>query len=74
MPESDRGGGSGGNDHGNHTNDANDGALVEILREELAEKNRAAPAIGADRLKRSPRAAMVADLEVIIWSTIGQWE
>ena len=60
MPESDRGGGgggSGGNDHGNHTNDANDGALVEILREELAEKNRAAPAIGADRLKRSPKAA-----------------
>ena len=31
-------GGSSGGD--NHTNDANDGALVEILREELAEKNR----------------------------------
>ena len=68
----------GDTDDANHTNNANGGALVEILREELAEKNRqiseAAPAIGADRLKRSPRAAMVADLEVIIWSSIGQWE
>ena len=29
MPESDRGGGSGGNDHGNHTND---GALVDQMQ------------------------------------------
>ena len=27
-------------DHGDHANHTNDGALVEILREELAEKNR----------------------------------
>ena len=39
---------------------------MEILREELTEKNRqiskAAPAISPDRLKRSPRPPMVAIL------------
>ena len=68
MPESDRGGGSGGNDHGNHTND---GALVDQMQARIdsletqlttraGEIDQAAQAIGADRLKRSPRAAMVA--------------
>ena len=77
MPESDRGGGSGGNDHGNHTND---GALVDQMQAridsletqlttragEINQADQAAQAIGADRLKRSPRAAMV---EVLVITT-----